>query len=122
VGPQRRGLLEGVQATMGLVEGHAEWAMDAAARDVLPSLDRMRAAMDARRRTRSPTLRLLDKLLGMDMKLRQYQDGRGFCDAIVAAGGTAALDIAWRSPQDAPTLDELRDPGRWLARQGLLAA
>jgi coenzyme F420 biosynthesis associated uncharacterized protein len=121
-GPQRRGLLEQVQATMGLVEGHAEWTMDAAARDVLPSLDRMRAALDARRRGRSPMLRLLDKLLGLDLKMRQYQEGRAFCDAIVAAGGTQALQTAWRSPADAPSLDELRDPARWLARQGLRAA
>jgi coenzyme F420 biosynthesis associated uncharacterized protein len=121
-GPQRRGLLEQVQATMGLVEGHAEWTMDAAARDVLPSLDRLRAALDARRRDRSPMLRLLDRLLGLDLKLRQYQDGRVFCDAVVAAHGTGGLATAWRSPADAPSLDELRDPARWLARQGLRAA
>jgi len=32
-GPSRRDLLERVQATMALVEGHAEWTMDAAARE-----------------------------------------------------------------------------------------
>jgi coenzyme F420 biosynthesis associated uncharacterized protein len=121
-GPSRRGLLERVQATMALVEGHAEWTMDAAARDVLPSLDRLRAALDARRRDRSPALRLLDRLLGLELKLRQYQEGRAFCDAVVAEAGVAALHGAWRSPEDAPTIGELREPGLWLARQGLRAA
>jgi coenzyme F420 biosynthesis associated uncharacterized protein len=121
-GPSRRGLLERVQATMALVEGHAEWTMDAAARDVLPSLDRLRAALDARRRDRPPALRLLDRLLGLELKMRQYEEGRAFCDAVVAAAGVAALHGAWRSPEDAPTVAELRDPGRWLARHGLRAA
>jgi coenzyme F420 biosynthesis associated uncharacterized protein len=121
-GPERRALLERVQAVMGLVEGHAEWAMDAAGRDELPSLDRLRAALDARRRDRPPALRLLDRLLGLDLKLRQYEEGRRFCDAIVAAAGPGALARAWASPEDAPDLGELREPRRWLARQGLQAA
>jgi coenzyme F420 biosynthesis associated uncharacterized protein len=121
-GPSRRDLLERVQATMALVEGHAEWSMDAAARDVLPSLDRLRAALDARRRDRPPALRLLDRLLGLELKLRQYQQGRAFCDAVVAEAGVPALHSAWRSPEDAPTIAELREPGLWLARHGLRAA
>jgi coenzyme F420 biosynthesis associated uncharacterized protein len=121
-GPSRRELLERVQATMALVEGHAEWTMDAAARDVLPSLDRLRAALDARRRDRSPALRLLDQILGLELKLRQYQEGRAFCDAVVAQAGVATLHEAWRSPEDAPTVAELRDPGLWLARRGRNAA
>jgi coenzyme F420 biosynthesis associated uncharacterized protein len=121
-GPERRALLERVQAVMGLVEGHAEWAMDAAGREALPSLDRLREALDTRRRDRPPALRLLDRLIGLDLKLRQYEDGRRFCDALVAAGGEAALRRAWASAQDAPDLAELREPRRWLARQGLQAA
>jgi len=121
-GPERKGLLERVQAVMGLVEGHAEWAMDAAGREALPSLDRLREALDARRRDRPPALRLLDRLLGLDLKLRQYEEGRRFCDAIVAAAGDVALTRAWASAEDAPDLAELREPDRWLARQGLRAA
>ena len=56
------------------------------------------------------------------MKMRQYQEGRAFCDAVVAAAGVAAMHGAWRSPEDAPTIEELRDPSLWLARQGLRAA
>jgi coenzyme F420 biosynthesis associated uncharacterized protein len=122
VGPSKRGLLDRVQAIMALVEGHAEWTMDAAAQDVLPSLDKLRSSLDARRRERSPALRLLDRLLGLELKLRQYQEGRAFCDAVVAAAGVPALHSAWRSPEDAPTATELREPGLWLARQGLQAA
>jgi coenzyme F420 biosynthesis associated uncharacterized protein len=122
VGPEKRELIDRVQAIMALVEGHAEWTMDAAAEDVIPSLDKLRAALDARRRNRSPALRQLDRLLGLELKLRQYREGRAFCDAVVAAAGVPAMHGAWRSPQDAPTSEELRDPSLWLTRQGLRAA
>ena len=54
VGPGKRELLDRVQAIMALVEGHAEWTMDAAAEEVIPSLAKLRAALDARRRDRPP--------------------------------------------------------------------
>ena len=104
VGPGKRELLDRVQAIMALVEGHAEWTMDAAAEEVIPSLAKLREALDARRRDRPPALRVLDRLLGLEMKMRQYQEGRAFCDAVVAAAGVAAMHGAWRSPEDAPTI------------------
>jgi coenzyme F420 biosynthesis associated uncharacterized protein len=116
VGGQRRELLDRVQATMALVEGHAEWTMDAAAEGFVPSVELLRTALDRRRRERPPALRLLDRLLGLELKLRQYAEGRRFCDAVVAARGPEGLRLAWRSPDDAPTAAELAAPARWLAR------
>ena len=118
IGPERQGLLERVQTTMALVEGHAEWTMDAAAEGFVGSLARLRTGLDRRRATRPPALRLLDRLLGLDLKLRQYAEGRRFCDAVVRAEGPEALRLAWRSPQDVPSAAELRAPAAWLARVG----
>jgi coenzyme F420 biosynthesis associated uncharacterized protein len=115
-GRERRALLARVQGTMGLVEGHAEWAMDHAAEGVLPDVDRLRAAMDARRGDRAPMLKILDRLLGMDLKLRQYTEGREFCDAVVAARGRDGLRDAWAHAELAPSPAELAAPARWLAR------
>jgi coenzyme F420 biosynthesis associated uncharacterized protein len=116
VGPERQALLAQVQGTMGLVEGHAEWAMDRAGSAVLPDVDALRRAMDRRRAERTPLLRILDRLLGMELKLRQYQQGRAFCDAVVAARGERGLLEAWASPDRAPTAAELADPQAWLQR------
>jgi len=52
----------------------------------------------------------------MDLKLKQYQQGKAFCDAVVARGGIAALNRAWTGPEALPTLPELDDPAAWLAR------
>jgi coenzyme F420 biosynthesis associated uncharacterized protein len=114
-----RQTLDRVQAVMAVIEGHAEHVMDVVAPDLLPSLPRLRAALDRRRKTQSGLSRLLSKLLGMEMKLRQYERGKYFCDAVVDAGGPDALRHVFSSPEALPTLAELDRPAAWLARTGL---
>jgi coenzyme F420 biosynthesis associated uncharacterized protein len=116
LGEERWGLVEQMQATMSLIEGHAEHVMDAVGAEALPSLPRMRAAMTHRREHRGLPWRVLERLLGLELKMRQYEVGRRFCDAVVAAGGPAALARAWRSPEDLPSTAELQAPQLWLAR------
>ena len=115
-GPERAGLLDEVQSLMALLEGYAEHVMDAVGAPILPGLDDLRDAMDRRRRERSGLLRLLEKVIGLDMKMRQYEEGKRFCDAVVEQGGIEALNRAWASPASLPTAAELRDPPAWLAR------
>jgi len=118
-GPQRRELLDRVQATMALVEGHAEHVMDLVGEQALPDLPQLRAALDRRRaRQRPPLVALLERLLGLDLKLRQYEQGRVFCDAVARAGGQAALRHAFAGPDLVPTVAELADPPAWLRRTG----
>jgi uncharacterized protein (DUF2342 family) len=82
--------------------------------------------MDARRQSRSAPERVLLRLLGMEMKMRQYKIGKEFCDAVIAAEGMDGLNQVWASPEALPTLAELERPADWLARQtadsGRLAA
>jgi len=47
--PAERETLDRVQAVMAVIEGHAEHVMDAVAPDLLPSLPRLRPALDRRR-------------------------------------------------------------------------
>jgi coenzyme F420 biosynthesis associated uncharacterized protein len=116
MGAERKAILDRVQGTMGLVEGHAEWAMDQAGGEVLRDVDALRAAMDRRREDRAPLLRILDRLLGFDLKLKQYQQGRVFCDAVVAARGVDGLRDVWGSEELAPSSSELAMPAAYLAR------
>lgn len=111
-----RETLDRVQAVMAVIEGHAEHVMDAVAPDLVPSLPRLRASIDRRRRSQSRLSRLVAKLLGMDLKLRQYEQGKQFCDAIVAEAGVGALHHVFSSPEALPTLRELGDPPAWLSR------
>lgn len=116
LGEDRWQLVDRMQATMSLIEGHAEHVMDAIGAEVLPSMPRLRAAMNRRRAMRPLPWRVLERLLGLELKLRQYEVGRRFCDVVVAEAGPAALAAAWRSPEGLPSSDELQAPLAWLAR------
>ncbi len=116
LGDERWQLVERMQATMSLIEGHAEYTMDAVGADVLPSLPRLRAAMTRRRESRGLPWRVLERVLGLELKMRQYEVGRRFCDAVVQAGGPELLAVAWRSPEELPTSVELTEPERWIER------
>ena len=116
VGEDRRGQLEGAQAFMALIEGYAEHVMDAVGASLLADLDSMRSAMTRRRSERSGLLRVLERLIGMDLKMRQYEQGKAFCDKVVELGGIEALNRAWAGPETLPTFAELDDPLAWLAR------
>jgi len=121
-GGHRRELLERIQAVMGVVEGHAEHVMDAVGAEVLPSLERLRSALDRRRNERPPLLALLERLIGLEAKLRQYEDGKRFCDAVATAAGTEALHSVFDGPEQLPTVAELQGPDAWMRRTGVLAA
>jgi len=111
-----RETIDRVQAVMAVVEGHAEHVMDAVAPDLLPSLHRLRSALDRRRRTQSLLGRLVARLLGLDLKLRQYERGKRFCDEVVRRGGRDALRQLFAAPETLPTLAEIEQPEAWLAR------
>jgi uncharacterized protein (DUF2342 family) len=116
LGEDRWQLVERMQAVMSLIEGHAEHTMDAVGAEVLPSLPALRAAMNRRRRDRGLAWRVLERLLGLELKLRQYEIGRRFCDAVVDEGGPEALAHAWTGPESLPSAAELQAPTTWLAR------
>lgn len=122
LGPGRRELFDRVQGVMGVVEGHAEHVMDVVGAEALPSLHELRTALDRRRRERPPLLALLERLIGLDAKMRQYEDGKRFCDAVVAAAGPQALHRVFDAPEQLPTAAELRDPPAWMRRTGAAAA
>jgi uncharacterized protein (DUF2342 family) len=60
--------------------------------------------------------RVLERLLGIELKVRQYETGRRFCDAVVQRGGPPALTRAFESAETLPSAAELERPELWLAR------
>ncbi len=116
VGPQRRAQLDRVQAFMAVLEGYAEHVMDAVGADVLDDLPSLRTALQRRRRDRSGLLKVLERLIGMDLKMRQYEQGKAFCDGVVARAGIEGLNRVWDGPDSMPTMQELDDPASWLRR------
>jgi coenzyme F420 biosynthesis associated uncharacterized protein len=116
LGEDRWQLVERMQAAMSLIEGHAEHTMDVIGAETLPSLPRLRAAMDKRRQQRGVPWRVLERLLGLELKMRQYETGRRFCDEVVKLGGAETLALAWTGPEALPSTAELEQPRQWVER------
>jgi coenzyme F420 biosynthesis associated uncharacterized protein len=115
--PEQRVVFDQLMAFMSLLEGHADFVMDAVGPSVVPSVGAIRASFtERRRRSKGPVDRLLRSLLGMDMKLAQYVNGGAFVAAIVEKVGMAQFDAVWTSPQTLPTRQEISDPSAWVRR------
>lgn len=108
--------INSIQAAMASIEGYAEHVMDAAGGALGPALPAMRERLDRRRRERSMPVRLLSWLFGLELKLRQYEQGKRFWDEVAAASGIGSLNAAWAGPQTLPAPAELAAPTAWLAR------
>jgi uncharacterized protein (DUF2342 family) len=78
--------------------------------------------MERRRRSRSAPQRLLERLLGFDVKLRQYEQGKRWADAVAAEAGMDGLNQVWSSPEALPSGRELEHPGKWLERMASTAS
>jgi uncharacterized protein (DUF2342 family) len=90
--------------------------MDRVAAEFIPGHEKLRAAMDRRRSSRSAPQRIIEKLLGFDVKLRQYQQGKKWADAVASLAGIEGLNRVWSSASALPSPDELQHPSRWLER------
>lgn len=114
--PEQRPKLDAIQAFMSIVEGYSDYLMDRAAPGLLPDLERMRAAMTARREEAGQGESLLNRLLGMELKREQYRLGAEFCEQVAGRWGHDALRKLWDAPENLPSLAELSDPLGWAAR------
>ncbi len=112
----QRDVFARLSALMSLLEGHAEWVMDAVGPEVIPALAELRDKFEHRRSNPGQADGMLRRLMGMDAKLRQYSSGRVFVDDVVQRVGVAGFNRVWESPQTLPTLAEIEDPGAWVAR------
>ena len=113
--PEQREMFLRMQALMSLLEGHASFVMNEVARGRVSDVDRMRRALSARRRS-SSVERTFQKAIGFEQKIKQYDTGERFVRTIVERAGMATFNLAWRDVSDLPTLEEIADPDRWLAR------
>jgi len=120
--PEQLDALRRIQALMSLLEGHGDVTMDRAGASVVPGAERFSRVLRERRQQAKGATRLLQHLLGLEAKLRQYAEGERFVNAVESAGGPELFSRVWRGPEWLPSLEEIRDPGAWIARAGPSAA
>ena len=116
--PAQRALLDKLTAVMTLVEGHGDYVMDAVGPQVVPSVAEIREKFNSRRGSAGRVEQILRRILGIDLKMKQYAEGSRFVSTVVEEAGMAGFNKVWTSPETLPTRAELARPADWLARVG----
>lgn len=114
--PLSKDAMARLQAFMTLTEGYATFVMDAVGARVLTDHPRLKEVMERRKREASPGDVLLERLLGLELKRRQYEEGVKFCRYVAGMRDVAALNRAWDNPESLPTTEEINDPDVWITR------
>jgi coenzyme F420 biosynthesis associated uncharacterized protein len=114
--PQQKAVLDRLIALSTLLEGHADHVMDAVGPTVVPSVGTIRSRFTARRKGGGLLDRILRTLLGVDAKVRQYEEGAAFTEYVVERVGMDGFNAIWTSAETLPTRAEIAEPMTWLRR------
>jgi coenzyme F420 biosynthesis associated uncharacterized protein len=116
--PAQRELLDKLTSVMTLVEGHGDYVMDAVGPRVVPTVEDIREKFSQRRGSAGRLEQIFRRLLGIDLKMKQYEQGSRFVSTVVEEAGMAGFNKVWTSPETLPTRAELANPREWLERVG----
>jgi coenzyme F420 biosynthesis associated uncharacterized protein len=114
--PEQKAFIDRLTGMMSLLEGHADVVMDGVGPAVIPSVAKIRARFNERRKGVGVLDRFLRRVLGLDAKMAQYRDGAAFVRAVVDQAGMAGFNVVWESPEHLPSRAEITDPAAWMAR------
>jgi coenzyme F420 biosynthesis associated uncharacterized protein len=114
--PEQKAIVDRVTGVMSLLEGHADVVMDGVGPQVIPSVAKIRAGFDRRRKGIGVLDRVLRKALGLDVKMAQYRDGAKFVRGVVDRVGMTEFNAVWEAAEHLPSKAEIADPDAWVAR------
>ena len=60
--------------------------------------------------------RAIRRLLGLEMKMKQYAEGSRFVKEVIDRVGMSGFNRVWTSPNTLPTHPEIKDPALWIDR------
>lgn len=114
--PGQRDTFNRTQALMSLLEGYSNHVMNAAGARILPNFAEIHDRFERRGEGRTGIEKAIMRLTGLDLKMEQYAAGERFADRVIDLRGRAFLNRVWTGPELLPSLDEIRNPERWIAR------
>ena len=114
--PAQRETFNKTQALMSLLEGYSNHVMNAAGARILPNFSEIHDKFERRGERRGALEKAVMRITGLDLKMEQYAAGERFADAVIGERDRAFLNRVWTGPGMLPTLDEIRNPERWIAR------
>lgn len=119
---EQRQVMDRISGMMSLLEGHGDVTMTRAGGDRVPNAERFHRVLHQRRKQTNRRSKLIQRLIGLEAKLAQYEQGERFIEAVEAVGGPRVIDLAWEAPESLPTIAEIREPDLWIDRMGVVQA
>jgi len=113
--PEHRELIRRIQALMCLIEGYSEHIMMHVGKQ-FPDYDEMSKIFKERQKRKTVAEQVLEKLIGFDLKVKQYTLGENFATYIADREGIGFLNTAWERPENLPAWDEILAPDAWIKR------
>ncbi|MGI9621457.1 MAG: zinc-dependent metalloprotease [Acidimicrobiales bacterium] len=114
--PEQKLVLNQISGMMSLLEGHGDVTMDRAGAGRIPSAERFSKTLRSRRNSAKGISKMLQRVIGIEAKLNQYQAGEKFIAEVEAVGGPELVNRAWEGPANLPSMDEIRTPQLWIER------
>ena len=74
------------------MEGHGDYVMDAVGPQVVPSVAQIRERFNSRRGSSGRIEQTIRRILGIDLKMKQYAEGSRFVRTVVDEVGMAAFE------------------------------
>ena len=112
----QRETLDHIGGLMSLLEGHGDITMDRAGIGYVHNADRFGRILRQRRQNASKFVSLIQRLAGLEAKMKQYAQGEAFIEAVEDHGGRELIDRVWEGPTMLPLIAEIRDPDLWIGR------
>ncbi len=114
--PEQHDLFQELQALMSIVEGYSNHMMNAIGAKLMPNYEQIKDRVENRQKNRSFVDKLFVKLTGLDLKMEQYHLGEIFVDSVVEKKGIDFANLMWAEAKYLPTLQEVKEPSRWISR------
>ena len=105
-----------IAALMTLLEGHGDVIMSRAGKGHVRNQERFEKVVTQRRKSATGVTRIFQKLIGIEAKLAQYEEGEEFIHTIEESEGIDFLNIVWEHPNNLPKLEEIKNPNLWISR------
>jgi coenzyme F420 biosynthesis associated uncharacterized protein len=115
-GSNLKGNLENIQALMSVLEGHGDFVMNMACPPEVTQAERFSRVLHNRRTSAKGINKIIQQILGLDVKMRQYLDGERFINTLFSWGGMKYVSLIWESPKNLPSLSEIAEPSTWVER------
>lgn len=112
---EHREMIRKIQALMCIIEGYSEHVMMQVGKK-FPHCEEIMDFFKERRKRKTLAEQMLEKLIGFDLKIKQYAIGEKFAAYVADSEGIKFLNKVWQSKDHLPTYNEVFMPGTWIKR------